>query len=614
MTPPASKPTGTAQLAPPPAALRELLSRADRLLTARDVVESLAGDRSVSEIFLRLSRSALPSRRVGAIADAVPLLGDVLAPRLALLACGTRWYRDVLHNTPLAHPILRHSLATATTAEAVGRETGELATTRAYLVGLLHHLGDAMIHAFDLPRETDSLALTAQLVRDAGASAEVVKLVESYGAAVSGTEPPDDAQLLILAAADAAATSFGYAAPQPCFSPPEWSSRTTYSDSLSRAQRRLGASIEEMMGVVIESGPVMMAYGVTSVTTHSPIVRAEMNEGVSLRDLGPLPVVFSRISDASDPEVLASTLTAGLVEELGVARAWFLHVVDDELLNDGALSSHGNVALPLHDVELPMSELPTHLRTSLLSDRPIILSNVHAQGGLKRLVGATDSTTLFVPVSVNKDILGLLGVELEPGADVVPDLIAAVASHAGLALKAAHLKRLSDKANIDELTGLFNRRGILDKLDVALEQSLQSGQDLAIALIDCDHLKKVNDNFGHLMGDELVRRVSEVVNLSLRAADEIGRYGGDEFLVVLPETSYDEVVMAMERARSKVELAGLASEDGLLLSVSIGAVVRGDVHASREDLLKIADSALYRSKEVGRNAVTVVRASDHAAV
>jgi diguanylate cyclase len=134
--------------------------------------------------------------------------------------------------------------------------------------------------------------------------------------------------------------------------------------------------------------------------------------------------------------------------------------------------------------------------------------------------------------------------------------------------------------------------------------------ELAVALVDCDHLKKVNDNFGHLMGDEFVRRISEVLRHALRGSDELGRYGGDEFLAVLPDAHLEHVRHAMDRARARVEQAGLDSEDGLLLSVSIGAVVRGRTDLSREKLLKLADYALYRAKEFGRNAVIVIDAEN----
>src|SRR5690606_296609 len=122
--------------------------------------------------------------------------------------------------------------------------------------------------------------------------------------------------------------------------------------------------------------------------------------------------------------------------------------------------------------------------------------------------------------------------------DVLPELMAAVAAHTGLALKAAKLQKLSAEAITDELTGLYNRRGILDVLSFHMD-NLRDGDAIAVALIDCDHLKKVNDNFGHLMGDEFVRRISEVRRRSLRSTDELGRYGGDEFLAVLPDANLD---------------------------------------------------------------------------
>jgi diguanylate cyclase (GGDEF)-like protein len=157
-------------------------------------------------------------------------------------------------------------------------------------------------------------------------------------------------------------------------------------------------------------------------------------------------------------------------------------------------------------------------------------------------------------------------------------------------------------ADRDGLTGVSSRRRVLEVLDTSLSERAASGSELALAMIDMDEFKPINDKYGHLVGDRVLRTVCDRVQRILRRTDVFGRYGGDEFLVVLPETSQRE---ALEIARRLCDV--LASQpvevDELTLHVttSVGVATAEGAQGSREDLIKRADRALFRAKDAGGN-------------
>jgi len=592
-----------------PTALSRLLVAGER----PDVVGAaadLAADPDAEALFLRLARLSLPGRRFDDITDAVPLLGHEIAGRFIVLAAGVQWLRAIVGEDAVGAPMIRHATASAIATESLARNRGLPNPLEMFSFGLLHHLGDAARmtvrrYGSDAPDVVERWEVGAELLAGAGAPPAITEALIAYGRFMLDPAVVMPREASVLAAADHAVTVFGYMAPAPCAQAATNAAIMDMVAHLFESKRRLCRALEDAVGPVSDRlrPPLANDLEIRPSAKLSPVVLPDVSEGVSARDLGPLPVLFSRIASAGDPESIVVAGTAGLVEEIGVPRAYYLHRQDDGGLQGAVLCSRSNAPMPLHDVAYSADAVPRAARLALTTGRPILHESL--TGGFEELASASTPSTYFVPVLVGKEPVGILGVEVpDPGA-VLPDLMAAVAAHTGLALKTARLQKLSDEAVIDELTGLYNRRGILDVLASQMD-NLGPDDQIAVAIIDCDHLKKVNDNFGHLMGDEFVRRISEVSKQSLRASDELGRYGGDEFLAVLPEADLARVQGAMERARAAVEKKGLESEDGLLLSVSIGAAVRGRTELTREKLLKLADYGLYRAKELGRNEVVVI--------
>jgi two-component system cell cycle response regulator len=171
-----------------------------------------------------------------------------------------------------------------------------------------------------------------------------------------------------------------------------------------------------------------------------------------------------------------------------------------------------------------------------------------------------------------------------------------------LRVKNSTLARLS---TVDELTGLRSRRYVCDLLSVELLRARRYRTSLAVLMADLDHFKQVNDRYGHLAGDAVLRGVAQRLLGSFRATDTAGRYGGEELLVVLPQNTAAGAARLAERWRRDVAEAPFEVAGGEPVSVTLSAGVaeyRDDFEIP-EDLIAAADAALYRAKEKGRNCV-----------
>lgn len=170
-------------------------------------------------------------------------------------------------------------------------------------------------------------------------------------------------------------------------------------------------------------------------------------------------------------------------------------------------------------------------------------------------------------------------------------------------IRAAHdkLERLSET---DGLTGLANRRHLMEALDVEEKRGTRYGHAFSLLMIDVDHFKKYNDTYGHQAGDVALARVGTVLKESIRDVDRAGRYGGEEFAVVLPETPLAAALVVAERIRARMEGEKLPVKSGeASVTLSIGVAERPTHAATAAEIVAVADAALYDAKEEGRNKV-----------
>ena len=173
----------------------------------------------------------------------------------------------------------------------------------------------------------------------------------------------------------------------------------------------------------------------------------------------------------------------------------------------------------------------------------------------------------------------------------------------------AHERRvrsmLSDLSRIDPLTGLFNRGQLYPTLDQEVRRTRRSERGFSVLMVDVDGLKAVNDSLGHQRGDEVLRALGRSIRGSIRTVDSAYRYGGDEFLVLLPETDYAGAFVVAEKIRGEAEEMGYRLEaEGASTSVSIGLVSHPEDGGTADELVRAADRAMYNAKSLGKNQIS----------
>jgi diguanylate cyclase (GGDEF)-like protein len=167
------------------------------------------------------------------------------------------------------------------------------------------------------------------------------------------------------------------------------------------------------------------------------------------------------------------------------------------------------------------------------------------------------------------------------------------------------LADLAAQSERDPLTGIYNRRKLEEVLHVEFLRAARYDSRLSLLMIDIDHFKRVNDQFGHLAGDEAIRHVAHTAVATLRATDVVARYGGEEFIALLPEVGLEGAMIAAERLRIAVAESPVPNDGRPLpLSISLGATTFRRGTPEPRTLIEEADQALYRSKSAGRNRAT----------
>jgi len=219
---------------------------------------------------------------------------------------------------------------------------------------------------------------------------------------------------------------------------------------------------------------------------------------------------------------------------------------------------------------------------------------------------------LVVPLLNQDHLVGLLTVgrkrDEQRWAAEELDLLTLVGHHVATVFENA---RLFDSATFEGLTGLYRREALLEILDREWSRSQRYARPLAVALADLDHFKAVNDEHGHLTGDLVLQRVAAELRHLLRDTDFIGRYGGEEFLYVLPETTLEGARQFAEKVRQRIERLEIPTESGrpVRVTVSVGVAARegerDDGRARARALLAAADEVLYAAKRDGRNRIAV---------
>ena len=223
----------------------------------------------------------------------------------------------------------------------------------------------------------------------------------------------------------------------------------------------------------------------------------------------------------------------------------------------------------------------------------------------------TGLSHVFVPILIENTIHGILGVSREDIKDVeyIEDMLRMVANRTSVVLANATLHRNTKLlALTDGLTGLLNRSAFHERLESEYQRFKRYGSPLSLIVADLDNLKEINDTRGHPVGDEVLRKIGDILRETTRDSDILTRYGGDEFVIVLPQTNAQNAVNLAERMRLKIGSHSFAvNGEPFHCTISLGvATAPSERISTAQDLLETADHAMYDSKRAGRNQVSVL--------
>jgi diguanylate cyclase (GGDEF)-like protein len=248
---------------------------------------------------------------------------------------------------------------------------------------------------------------------------------------------------------------------------------------------------------------------------------------------------------------------------------------------------------------------------------PVIVPDVSIDKRFhSKIDGETDVRTkslMCVPIKSKGNILGVIEISNktkdEPFTKDDLDLLMRLVDHAAIAIERASLhQKMAELSITDDLTKLFNTRYLNRTLEMEITRADRHHSSLSLIFMDVDYFKTINDGYGHLVGSKLLVELGQLLIKSLRTIDIVARYGGDEFVIVLPQTAPGAAVQIAERIRRAIEQNIFLKKDGYSLKVtaSFGVASFPESAKSKEDLLRLADEAMYRVKYQTRNDVYAI--------
>ncbi len=253
------------------------------------------------------------------------------------------------------------------------------------------------------------------------------------------------------------------------------------------------------------------------------------------------------------------------------------------------------------------------LRQAMLQRRPV---RVEQSPSFFGQVAPDIRSYLAVPVIFHQQVIGIFSLYSRKETAYTSEderVAASFANQVAIALENSRMyEQVREMAITDQLTGLYSRGHFYKLASAAVERAANSKEPLSVLMIDLDHFKKINDRYGHLLGDQVLRSVALICRETLRKVDMVGRYGGEEFVILLPATPLERATAVAERLRQQIAVLEVPGPLGVIrVTASFGvAALDNDNPNSLETLLNSADQALYRAKQAGRNRVCESKPED----
>jgi len=293
---------------------------------------------------------------------------------------------------------------------------------------------------------------------------------------------------------------------------------------------------------------------------------------------------------------------------------WSLLLVDEKTNELYFQIATGESASKLKDVRLKMGEgiAGWVAQTAQAAIVPDVSKDRRFFAGVDAKTEMRTHSVVCVPIRSKERVLGVIELINYVGQRDFNDadlaLLQALADYAAIALEnALHVARIHELTITDDVTALYNVRHLNFVLDTEIYRSNRYSYQFSVIFIDLDHFKHVNDNHGHLAGSKLLKELAELLRGSLRMIDYAFRYGGDEFVVLLPQTDKDNATIVARRLRDRLNEHVFLKEENLNLQLtsSIGIATYPVDARSKADLIRLADEAMYLVKNTTRNNIAL---------
>ncbi len=300
-----------------------------------------------------------------------------------------------------------------------------------------------------------------------------------------------------------------------------------------------------------------------------------------------------------------------LVGEVFNPLNWSILLYDEEKDTLSFKIVVGEKSEKLKDVSFPADHGVAGL--SLKTGEPVIIPDASKDERVLDLVDEKEdfkvNSIIAMPMySKNKPlgVVELVNADEHCFTDEKIELLKMFADFASIAVEnAGYVKAVEEKSTLDDCTDLYNSRYMYTILENEIARSKRTGKPFGLVFFDLDHFKNVNDNYGHLIGSQLLREIADIIKKCVRPTDWAVRYGGDEFLFILPGAGFDITMKVTERIKEMLNSKVFFVKDGynIKITASFGIAVYPDDADTVKDVIKSGDMAMYRAKESGRDKI-----------
>lgn len=613
----------------------------------KEIASTINKDATLAAKLLKTVNSAAygPAVAIKSIAQAVSLLGlNSLRSTIVSIALGDYFIKSSFGNTLDVKRYCSHSLATAILMREMAHALDAHDTDQLYLLGLLHDLGKLAMDTFENHDYSEVLKSVdggetfieaerriygrdhLQAWMDIARSWNFPpKIIDLYQGSVEG-KSTFSTQKLIEAASDTADT-LGYYFTEPCPGGIEID-----SDILSALSEQtlleICASVQgksEAIGRILDlPSPDGKQIQQTLLKTTHRLSRTSNQLAVANSEyqrihnelilrvevLEQLARVFTGIIKNLDGPSLNFSVLEALIEGFSVNGAFILLCHDNGKLTGYAARSNFLGDARIEEIRFSNQRPSPSMQECLENRSPVKVNNPLDESVLKKLLG-TVSLAWLVPVCIKDRSAAILGVGVRDrqsqkfNNEDFGKILNIISGEVGLSMENSRLyHRIRKDAITDPLTKIGSRRYIMKVLASEFARFKRKLTPLSVAIFDMDNFKQLNDSRGHLAGDEFLAGTAQRLKNGIRESDYIGRYGGDEFIAVLPNTTVENARVVVERIRERLlEFCDAyeTADTGNKLSTSVGLAGASPYMTEPDQLIHLADQALYKAKEAGRN-------------